>query len=75
MTSLFSSPWFYWALGVAVALPTLLVVLTEVEHVLSRRSSPLVRPLHLIRVLLTEVEHVLSRRSSPLVRPLHLIRV
>lgn len=59
MTSLFSSPWFYWALGVAVALPTLLVVLTEVEHVLSRRSSPLVRPLHLTRVYIVPLAALL----------------
>lgn len=44
-----TTPWFYWAVIVAVALPTALVVLTEVQHALSRRGSFLARPVGLLR--------------------------
>jgi hypothetical protein len=40
----FTSPWFYWSIIIAVGLPTVLVLLTEVQHALSRRGSFLARP-------------------------------
>ncbi len=49
MTDLLASSWFYWAIGVAVGLPVLVVTLTEVQHTLAHRHSPLIRPITLIR--------------------------
>lgn len=45
----FSSPWFYWAVGVAVGLPVGLVFLTELHHALVRRNSHLARQVSLVR--------------------------
>jgi len=49
MTTLLDGSWFYWAIGVAIGLPVLVVVLTELEHALTRRGSGLARPVALIR--------------------------
>ena len=49
MSSIFDSPWFYWAVAVAVGFPICLVALTEVHNALLRRSHPLARPVHLVR--------------------------
>jgi small-conductance mechanosensitive channel len=49
MTSLFDTSWFLWAALVAVGLPVVLVLLTEVHHSLARRGSYLARPIHLLR--------------------------
>lgn len=49
MTSVLEADWFYWALGVAVGFPLILVALTEVHTALRRRGSVLARPLHLLR--------------------------
>lgn len=49
MTSIFDSPWFYWAVGVAVGFPVALVLLTELHNALRRRGSFLARPVHLVR--------------------------
>ncbi|MBX7434606.1 mechanosensitive ion channel [Mycobacterium sp. Y57] len=49
MTDIFSAPWFWWALAIAVALPISLVVLTEIHDALLRRDSYLARPVSLIR--------------------------
>jgi small-conductance mechanosensitive channel len=49
MTNLFTSSWFYWAVGVAVGLPVALIGLTEWQHALERRKSFLVRPVSLLR--------------------------
>ena len=38
-----------WAAGVAVGLPVVLVLLTELHHTLARRGSYLARPIHLLR--------------------------
>jgi small-conductance mechanosensitive channel len=43
------APWFYWAVGVAVGFPILLVMLTELQHALRRRGSFLTRPVYLLR--------------------------
>lgn len=49
MTGVLDAPWFYWALAVAVGLPTALVFLTEVHNALIRRRSVLARPVYLLR--------------------------
>jgi small-conductance mechanosensitive channel len=49
MNNVLDSGWFYWAIGLAVGLPIALVSLTEWQHALARRSSPLVRPVSLLR--------------------------
>lgn len=49
MTSIVDASWFHWAVGVAVALPICLVVLTEVRAALVRRGSGLAKPIGLIR--------------------------
>jgi small-conductance mechanosensitive channel len=49
MNNILTSPWFYWAVGVAVGLPVGLVVLTEWQRALARRKSFLARPVSLLR--------------------------
>jgi small-conductance mechanosensitive channel len=49
VTGVVDTPWFYWALGVAIGLPVGLVALTEVHSALVRRQSGLARPVHLLR--------------------------
>jgi len=49
MSSMFSSSWFYWAVGVAVGLPVGLVLLTEWHNALAQRQSHLARPVALVR--------------------------
>ncbi len=49
MINLFSSSWFYWAVGVAIGLPIGLVVLTEWHNALVHRQSHLARPVALLR--------------------------
>ena len=49
MTRVVDSSWFYWALGVAIGLPIMLVVLTEVRVALTRRGSALARPVGVVR--------------------------
>ncbi|OBA98208.1 hypothetical protein A5662_16310 [Mycobacteriaceae bacterium 1482268.1] len=49
MSSVLEAPWFYWALGMAIAFPVCLILLTELHSALRRRGSVLARPVHLIR--------------------------
>ena len=49
MSSVLDAPWFYWAVGVAVGLPVVLVVLTELRNALARRGSGLAKPVGLLR--------------------------
>lgn len=49
MDELFSAPWFWWAVAIAVGLPMALVCLTELHNALVRRNSYLARPVNLIR--------------------------
>ncbi len=49
MSDIFSSAWFYWAIGIAVGLPLALVLLTEWQHSLQRRKSFLLRPVTILR--------------------------
>jgi small-conductance mechanosensitive channel/CRP-like cAMP-binding protein len=41
--------WIWWAIGIAVAVPVLLVVLTEILGWLTRRNSPVAKPVRLLR--------------------------
>ena len=52
MNSVFSAPWFYWAVGIAVGLPLLLVLLTELHNALRRRHSYLAKPVALVRTFI-----------------------
>jgi small-conductance mechanosensitive channel/CRP-like cAMP-binding protein len=47
--SVFSSSWFYWAVGIAVGLPVGLIIFTELQHTLVRRKSHLARQISLLR--------------------------
>jgi small-conductance mechanosensitive channel len=47
--NLFSSPWFYWAVGIAVGLPLAIILLTELQHALIRRRSRMARQVSLLR--------------------------
>ena len=47
--NVFTAPWFYWSVIIAVALPVVLVLLTELQLALSRRGSFLARPIGLLR--------------------------
>ncbi|HEX2398575.1 MAG TPA: mechanosensitive ion channel family protein [Mycobacterium sp.] len=49
MRSVLDAPWFYWAVGVAIGFPILLVMLTELQNALRRRDSSLTRPVYLLR--------------------------
>ncbi len=49
ISSVVGTSWFYWAVGIAVGFPLLLIVLTEWQHGLRRRGSPLVRPVSMMR--------------------------
>ncbi len=47
-----TAPWFYWPVVIAVGLPTVLVLLTELQHSLTRRGSFLARPVGLLRTFI-----------------------
>ncbi|OBH16375.1 mechanosensitive ion channel domain-containing protein [Mycobacterium sp. E3247] len=47
--NLFDSSWFYWAIGVAVGFPVVLILLTELHRMLVRRNSQLARQVSLLR--------------------------
>jgi len=74
IADVFTSAWFYWAVGIAIGLPIGLVVLTEWQHALRRRQSFLVRPVTVLRnyllplgallLLLTEARQVPAGATS-----------
>ena len=49
MSNVWTSSWFYWAVGVSIGLPVALIALTEWQHALDRRQSFLARPVSLLR--------------------------
>ena len=59
IASVFSAPWFWWAVGIAIGLPVLLVILTEWQQSLRRRSSPLLRPVGVLRNFLVPLSALL----------------
>jgi small-conductance mechanosensitive channel len=50
--SFLTAPWFYWSIVIAVGLPSVLVLLTELQHELDRRGSFLARPISLLRTFI-----------------------
>lgn len=50
--NVFTAPWFYWSIIIAAGLPTVLVLLTELQHALARRGSFLARPVGLLRTFI-----------------------
>ncbi|MCV7251995.1 mechanosensitive ion channel [Mycolicibacterium fluoranthenivorans] len=73
-TDVFTSSWFYWAVGIAIGLPIGLVLLTEWQHALRRKQSALARPVTVMRnyllplgallLLLTEARQVPAEATS-----------
>ncbi len=55
MTEIWKEAWFPWAVGLAIGLPILLVVLTEILGVLVRRGNPAAKPVRLLRNLVLPV--------------------
>lgn len=47
-----TAPWFYWSVAIAVGLPTVLVLLTELQHSLTRRGSFMAKPIGLLRTFI-----------------------
>jgi small-conductance mechanosensitive channel len=47
--NIFNSSWFYWAIGIAVGLPLVLLALTELHDALVRKNSRLARQVSLVR--------------------------
>ena len=47
--SIVTAPWFYWALILAIGMPTTLVLLTELHNSLNRRGSAMAKPVGLLR--------------------------
>jgi small-conductance mechanosensitive channel len=52
-------PWAYWAIGLAIGLPLLLISLTEWQQFLARRESALARPVDLLRSYLVPLAALL----------------
>jgi small-conductance mechanosensitive channel len=51
--------WLYWAIGLAIGLPLLLISLTEWQHFLARRGSALAKPVNLLRSYLVPLAALL----------------
>lgn len=49
MTQVWQEPWFPWAVGLAIGIPVLLIVLTELLGTLTRRRSAAAKPVRLLR--------------------------
>ncbi|MFB2555407.1 mechanosensitive ion channel domain-containing protein [Herbiconiux liangxiaofengii] len=60
MLEFWNEPWFVGAVLVAVGLPVLLIVLTEVLGLLVRRGSPAAKPVRLLRNLVLPVGALLA---------------
>jgi small-conductance mechanosensitive channel len=52
MTSILTTPWFYWSVIISVGLPVTLLVLTELQQALNRRGSFLAQPVGLLRTFI-----------------------
>lgn len=59
MSSVFNTSWFYWAVGIAVGFPLLLIALTEWQHNLRRRGSSMLGAVTLLRNYLLPLGAVL----------------
>lgn len=71
MTNALGSPWFYWAVGIAVGLPVMLIVLTEWQHSLRRRGSALIGPVSLLRNYLVPLGALLMAMIGATQIPAH----
>ncbi|WP_285042676.1 mechanosensitive ion channel domain-containing protein [Plantibacter sp. LMC-P-059a] len=60
MTEVWQEPWFPWAVGLAVGVPVLLIVLTEVLGALSRRGNAAAKPVRLLRNFVVPVGAVFA---------------
>ncbi|MET1006693.1 MAG: mechanosensitive ion channel family protein [Propionibacteriaceae bacterium] len=49
MRELLLQPWLAWLIGIAIGLPVVLVILTEVHNALTRRQNRLARPIAMLR--------------------------
>ena len=49
MGDVFTGGWAWWIIGLAVGVPVLLVVLTELIGTLTRRGNPVAKPLRMLR--------------------------
>jgi small-conductance mechanosensitive channel/CRP-like cAMP-binding protein len=49
MIQFWTEPWFPWAIALAIGLPILLIILTEVISALARRNNPAAKPVRLLR--------------------------
>jgi small-conductance mechanosensitive channel len=57
--SFFTAPWFYWSVIIAIGLPIVLVLLTELQLSLTRRESFLARPVGLLRTYIVPLAALL----------------
>jgi small-conductance mechanosensitive channel len=81
MMNTLHSSWFYWAVGVALGFPAVVIMLTELHHALVRRNSRLVRQVSLLRnyllplgsLLLLLVNAAQIPAGAPLVRILSTV--
>lgn len=69
--SILSTPWFYWSVILAIGLPTILVVLTELQHALARRGSFLARPIALLRTFIVPLGALLILLTQTTGVPVH----
>ncbi len=84
MSDILDTPWFFWAVGVAVGFPVALVALTELHHALRRREQFLRHPVYLLRnyilplgallILLVKADAGVGRRH-PGPRRRHAVRL
>ncbi len=71
MPQALSSSWLPWAVGIAVGLPLLLVVLTELHNALRRRNSNLARPVWLLRTYIVPLGALLLMMTKARQEPGH----
>ena len=69
--NILSTPWFYWSIILAIGLPTVLVLLTELQHALARRGSFLARPVGLLRTFIVPLGALLILLTKTTEVPVH----
>jgi small-conductance mechanosensitive channel/CRP-like cAMP-binding protein len=71
MMTVLGASWFYWAVGIAVGLPLILIALTEWQHSLRRRDSHLVGPISLLRNVVVPLGALLAAMIGATGMPAH----
>lgn len=71
MSNVFGASWFYWAIGIAIGFPLVLVILTEWQHTLRRRGSALVGVATLLRNYLVPLAALLLAMVGAVQIPAH----